>query len=118
MTNTNCPSFMFVFHYIQGKLMVCGGYDRGECLSAVEMFDTTKNSWSPMKSMISKRGRFGVAKIFKDGLETLYAVAGSSGQMEESSVERYDSDGNWTHVADLPVAMSYIGMYTTNYNSS
>jgi hypothetical protein len=62
-----------------------------------------------MKPMVSKRGRFGVAKIFKNGAETLYAVAGSSGQMEESSVEKYDIDGNWTSVANLPVAMSYIG---------
>ena len=92
--------------------MVCGGYDRGECLSAVEMFDFSTNTWSPLKSMISKRGRFGVAKIFKNGAETLYAVAGSSGQMEESSVEKYDSNGNWTNVANLPVAMSYIGMST------
>ena len=89
--------------------MVCGGYDRGECLSAVEMYDFTKNSWSSMKPMISKRGRFGIATIFKNGVETLYAVAGSSGQMEESSVEKYDLDGNWTSVANLPVAMSYIG---------
>ena len=89
--------------------MVCGGYDRGECLSAVESFDFADNSWSSMKPMISKRGRFGLAKIFKNGAETLYAVAGSSGQMEESSVEKYDSDGNWTNVANLPVAMSYIG---------
>ena len=101
-------------NFIQGKLMVCGGYDRGECLSAVEMFDSTSNTWAPVKSMISKRGRFGVTKILKDGHETLYAVAGSSGQMEESSVEKYDNGENWTHVADLPVAMSYVGMSISN----
>ena len=65
-----------------------------------------------MKPMITKRGRFGVAKIFKNGVETLYAVAGSSGQMEESSVEKFDADGNWTNIANLPVAMSYIGKST------
>merc|ERR1711962_736040 len=86
----------------EGKLIVCGGYDRGECLSGVEMFDFATNSWSSMKPMNTKRGRFGVAKITKDGAETLYAVAGSSGQMEESSVEKYDTDGNWKQVANLP----------------
>ena len=65
-----------------------------------------------MKPMITKRGRFGVAKVIKDGAETLYAVAGSSGQMEESSVEKFDAHGNWTNIANLPVAMSYIGKST------
>ena len=62
--------------------------------------------------MITKRGRFGVAKVMKNGAETLYAVAGSSGQMEESSVEKFDANGNWTNIANLPVAMSYIGKCT------
>ena len=93
-------------------MIVCGGYDRGECLSAVEMFDFETNSWSSMKPMITKRGRFGVAKVIRNGAETLYAVAGSSGQMEESSVEKFDAHGNWTNIANLPVAMSYIGKST------
>ena len=94
----------------QGKLVVCGGYDRGECLTSVEAFDFAENVWSSsMKPMMTKRGRFGLAKIMKNGIETLYAVAGSSGQMEESSVEKYTAEGNWTNVANLPVAMSYIG---------
>ena len=70
-----------------------------------------------MKPMITKRGRFGVAKVMKNGAETLYAVAGSSGQMEESSVEKFDANGNWTNIANLPVAMSYIGKLT-NITSS
>ena len=91
--------------------MICGGYDRGECLSSVEIFDATQNFWSPIKPMITKRGRFGLTKIIRHDLETLYAVAGSSGQMEENSVERYSAaDEKWTPVADLPVAMSNIGM--------
>ena len=76
------------------------------------MFDFETNSWSSMKPMITKRGRFGVAKVIKNGAETLYAVAGSSGQMEESSVEKFDAHGNWTNIANLPVAMSYIGKCT------
>ena len=46
--------------------MVCGGYDRGECLTSVEAFDFAENVWSSsMKPMMTKRGRFGLAKIMR-----------------------------------------------------
>ena len=40
----------------------------------------------------------------------LYAVAGSNGQVEENSVEMFDSStGKWKYVASLPVRLSNIG---------
>ena len=101
--------FLIISFDFQDKLVICGGYDRGECLTSVEMYDAITNTWSSMEPMITKRGRFGLAKVYKEGVEILYAVAGSSGQMEENSVERFGKDGKWTQVADLPVAMSNIG---------
>ena len=43
----------------------------------------------------------------------LYAVAGSNGQVEENSVEMFDSStGKWKYVASLPVRLSNIGKLT------
>jgi len=36
-------------------LVVCGGYERGTCLSSCEMY--TNNAWVDMPAMESERGR-------------------------------------------------------------
>ena len=38
-----------------GKLVVCGGYDRGECLNKVEAYDVSTNSWEKWPPMLCKR---------------------------------------------------------------
>ena len=84
-----------------------GGYDRGECLNSFETYDIATNRWSKLPSMLAKRGRFDVAAV---GDSCLYAVAGSNGQIEENSVEKFDSAaGKWRPVASLPVRLSNIG---------
>lgn len=60
---------------LDGKLLVCGGYDRGECLKMVESYCPDTNTWTPQSSMIEARGRVQVAVL--DG--TIYAVGGSNG---------------------------------------
>jgi len=97
---------------INGKLVVCGGYDRGECLNSFETYDIATNRWSKLPSMLAKRGRFDVAAV---GDSCLYAVAGSNGQIEENSVEKFDSAaGKWRPVASLPVRLSNIGVSELN----
>ena len=65
------------------------------------------NSWSPLPSMKHNRGRFDITCV---GNEIVYAVAGSNGQAEIASVEKYDAKvGKWSKVASLPVNLSNIG---------
>jgi len=93
---------------INGKLVVCGGFDRGECLNKVEAYNAEINAWEKWPSMLSKRGRFD-ATVVDDKL--IYAVGGSNGHSEEASVEVYDPEaGKWAHGPSLPVALSNIGL--------
>ena len=57
--------------------------------------------------MLGKRGRFDVT-VVNDNV--LYAVAGSNGQTEELSVEKFDFNvGKWSYIASLPIRLSNIG---------
>ena len=90
------------------RLVVCGGFDRGECLNKVEAYDLTNNIWEKWPSMLSKRGRFDATVVTER--QVIYAVGGSNGHSEEASVEVYDPKvGKWTHGPSLPVALSNIG---------
>jgi len=88
-------------------LLACiGGYDRGECLITVESFDLTSNSWSPLKPMLTTRGRFAVA----DMNGCLYACGGSNGQMDLCSAECYDPvTAIWILLPDMSIQRSYAG---------
>ena len=57
--------------------------------------------------MKNNRGRFDITCV---GGDVIYAVAGSNGQAEIASVEKYDPKvGKWTKSASLPVNLSNIG---------
>ena len=92
---------------LNGQLVVCGGYDRGECLNKVESYDIVNNAWISMPAMQTKRGRFDITNV--NG-QVLYAVGGSNGHTEESSAEKFivGSD-KWTYIPSLPVPLSNIG---------
>ena len=78
-----------------------GGYDRGECLNLVEVYNVETNTWTSLPSMKHNRGRFDITCVDSD---IVYAVAGSNGHAEIASVEKYDSKvGKWSKVASLPV---------------
>lgn len=59
-----------------GKLLVCGGYNRGECLRSVESYKPETNEWTDESNMSQARGRVQIAVL--DG--TVYAVGGSNGK--------------------------------------
>lgn len=61
---------------LDGKLLVCGGYDRGECLKTVESYCPDTNTWTQQSSMMEARGRVQIAVL--NG--TVYAVGGSNGE--------------------------------------
>ena len=76
-------------------------------MNLVEVYDVETNSWSMMPPMKNNRGRFDITCV--DG-NIVYAVAGSNGQAEIASVEKYDAKvGKWTKCASLPVNLSNIG---------
>ena len=55
-----------------GKLFVCGGYDRVECLKTVEVYDTLTNKWETLQHMQVPRGRFAIAVVD----DNVYAIGG------------------------------------------
>ena len=84
-----------------------GGYDRGECLDTVSVYDPATNEWRSADKMLTKRGRFD-ATVLDD--QFLFAVAGSNGTSELTSAEKYDRrTGRWAQIASLPVPVSNIG---------
>lgn len=92
---------------LNGRLLVCGGYDRGECLRAVEAYCPETNEWSSMPAMRQGRGRFDLTVLNGKA----YAVGGCDGSKEISNVEVLEeSSTKWTSVAPLPLARSNTGV--------
>lgn len=93
---------------LDGRLLVCGGYDRIECLKTVEMYFPDVNMWKPMPSMREARGRFQIAIV--DG--RVFAIGGSNGTTELDTVEVLEPNAEkWSKVTRLPLARSNAGKY-------
>lgn len=92
---------------LQGKLFVCGGYDRGECLKTVESYDQLTNRWTTLKPMKIPRGRFDIAVVE----DKVYAIGGSDGSKELNTAEVLDSSTMvWKQLPNLPVVRSNAGV--------
>ncbi|GIZ05418.1 influenza virus NS1A-binding protein homolog [Caerostris extrusa] len=92
---------------LEGKLLVCGGYDRGECLKTVESYDFSTNKWTTMQPMKVPRGRFNAAVVNNK----VYAVGGCDGQKELGSAEYWDPKTNsWKQLPGLPAVRSHAGV--------
>lgn len=92
---------------LQNTLLVCGGYDRIECLRSVEQYIPETNTWKLAPSMREARGRFQIAVLG----DKVYAVGGSNGTTELDTVEMLDlSVGRWTNMPRLPLARSNLGV--------
>ena len=92
---------------LNGSLLVCGGYDRVECLKTVDKYMPETNTWEMLSAMKEARGRFGIAVV--DG--KVYAIGGSNGSTELETVEVLDSEtGKWQAIASLPLARSNSGV--------
>lgn len=59
-----------------GKLLVCGGYDRSECLRNVESYNPELNEWKNELNMNEARGRVQITVLNN----IVYAVGGSNGK--------------------------------------
>uniref|UniRef100_A0A7I5E8I5 BTB domain-containing protein n=1 Tax=Haemonchus contortus TaxID=6289 RepID=A0A7I5E8I5_HAECO len=92
--------------FLNGKIIVCGGYDRGECLRSVEEYDVVRGEWRQLQSMNDERGRFDSAVL--NG--KVYAVAGSNGNHDLKTAEVYNPKTNqWTAIPSLNKARSHNG---------
>ncbi|CAB3383101.1 Hypothetical predicted protein [Cloeon dipterum] len=92
---------------LNDNLLVCGGYDRGECLKSVESYSPDGNIWATLAPMKEARGRFDIA--VSGG--KVYAVGGSNGTTELTTVEMYDPlTKKWTRTSSLPLARSNAGV--------
>lgn len=92
--------------FINGKIIVCGGYDRGKCLKSAEEYDVLKSEWRQLPDMLCERGRFDAAVA--GGI--LYAVAGSNGNNDLKTAECYDpKTGKWRLIKPLGRARSHNG---------
>ncbi|CAJ0916107.1 unnamed protein product, partial [Mesorhabditis belari] len=92
--------------FLEGKIIVCGGYDRGECLKSVEEYDVVKGAWKQLTPMNDERGRFDTAVI----KGKVYAVAGSNGNHDLKTSEVFDSKtGKWSPIKSLNKARSHNG---------
>ncbi|XP_077538260.1 influenza virus NS1A-binding protein homolog isoform X3 [Haemaphysalis longicornis] len=89
----------------QGKLLVCGGYDRGECLRTVEAYNLATNRWSSLAPMQTPRGRVDATVLH--GL--VYVVGGSDGSKELASAEVFNGS-TWTALPPMAVARSNTGL--------
>ncbi|XP_066999249.1 influenza virus NS1A-binding protein homolog isoform X2 [Anabrus simplex] len=96
---------------LNGSLLVCGGYDRAECLRNVESYDPGSNLWVTLAPMKEARGRFNIAVV----KGRVYAVGGSNGTTELATVEMYDPEAKtWTRIASLPLARCNTGVCGLN----
>ncbi|VDM61915.1 unnamed protein product [Angiostrongylus costaricensis] len=92
--------------FINGKIIVCGGYDRGECLRSVEEYDVVRGEWKDLQSMKDERGRFDSAVL--NG--KVYAVAGSNGNNDLKTAEVFDPKLNqWASIPSLSKPRSHNG---------
>lgn len=95
--------------FLNGKIFVCGGYDRGECLRSVEEYDVVNGKWRNVAKMKAERGRFDCTihggKVF--------AVAGSNGNNDLKSCEIYDPKADvWAPLPNLATARCHNGCAT------
>ncbi|KAE9550938.1 hypothetical protein FO519_005852 [Halicephalobus sp. NKZ332] len=92
--------------FLEGKIIVCGGYNRGECLKSVEQYDVSKGQWTDLPDLLIEHGRFDASII--NG--KMYAIAGSSGNSDSNKAECFDpKEGKWKKVKDLRIGRSHNG---------
>uniref|UniRef100_A0AC35TG26 BTB domain-containing protein n=1 Tax=Rhabditophanes sp. KR3021 TaxID=114890 RepID=A0AC35TG26_9BILA len=92
--------------YLNGKIIVCGGYNKGECLKIVEEYDLQTGVWAKLKCMNHERGRFDSAVV--DG--KVYSIGGSSGSNDIKTCEVLDPSKNqWKMIKSLSSPRSQNG---------
>ncbi|KAL4717855.1 hypothetical protein ACJJTC_001004 [Scirpophaga incertulas] len=95
---------------LDGRLVVCGGYERTRVLRAVEAYNPNTNMWEQLPDMRGARARFAAAAL--DG--ALYCVGGSDGHAELAAVDAL-AGGMWSSRAALPDARAHAAVAAHRY---
>ena len=102
---------------LNGKLVVCGGYNKLDVLKTVEMYDDSTNKWTYLEPMKVARARFSVTILDAENENSskIFAVGGSDGTKELCSSEVYDSKKNvWNFIRACPIERSNSGVCALN----
>lgn len=92
---------------LDGKLYAIGGYDGGNFLNTVEMFDPVARMWHRVASMHQVRRYHSVAILDRQ----LFAVGGYDGSNVLDTVEAYDPRTNrWRRIASLDGKRRHAGV--------
>lgn len=88
---------------LDNKMYVIGGTNGNEILDTVHVYDPVTNTWTPKKSLSTKRCY--VATALMDG--KIYAIGGHNGEFRMRSAEVYDpKQDEWSPIADMIIARS------------
>jgi kelch-like protein 18 len=92
---------------LRGFVYALGGHDGLSIFDSVERYDPATDTWTKVKSMLSRRCRLGVATL--NG--KLYACGGYDGSSFLRSVEMYDPNLDlWKTVAPMNVKRSRVAL--------
>ena len=95
------------------EILAVGGFDRNGCLDSTESYSSITNSWKTRERMSGARGRLCSALVG----ESVYAIGGSDGRKELSSVEVLDvkKGYQWRKMsAVMPTPRSCLGAAVLN----
>ena len=89
------------------EILAIGGFNRSGCLCTVERYNSITNSWKDVERMNTARGRLCTAQVG----DRVYAIGGSDGRRELSSVETLNVKSfRWQKVdVGMPTPRSCLG---------
>jgi len=116
LKNMNHPRHNFGFVELDGKIYVAGGWSRdegeewfGRALKSVEVYDTSKNTWTLLQSMQSKRAE--IRMSVHAGLLYVFGGKADKDAFPLNSVECYSPiDNRWTYKNSMPYPASVYGL--------
>lgn len=95
------------------EILAIGGFNRSGCLDSTESYNSITNLWKSRERVVGVRGRLCTAVVE----DKVYAIGGSDGRRELSSVEVHDfkKGGQWVRLkAAMPTPRSCLGAAVLN----
>ena len=91
----------------ESEIMAVGGFNRDGCLDSNEQYSSITNSWKEVGQMKTRRGRLAAVRVGSK----VYAIGGSDGRRELSSVEVLDMKScEWQKMkTGMPTPRSCLG---------